>query len=136
MKHFAIILGFLTALPNQAVSDTINITVPSAVADRIDVYRLECADEGGQIELDGDEISKLWTDEGEEAYIIHAAFTCSGHGHMWCGVTGNCPTQLVVGNKVYETNRILSAPPNRISRTKDGVITYWIHEGLKFVISR
>ena len=52
------------ALSNPAVSDTINITVPSAVADRIDVYRLECADEGGQIELDGDEISvwrqRLW----------------------------------------------------------------------------
>mgnify|MGYP006145690579 CR=1 FL=1 len=50
MKHFAIILGSLMALSNPAVSDTINITVPSAVADRIDVYRLECANEGGQIE--------------------------------------------------------------------------------------
>jgi hypothetical protein len=95
MKHFAIILGSLMALSNPAVSDTINITVPSAVADRIDVYRLECANEGGQIELDGDEISKLWTDEGEEAYIIHAAFTCSGHGHMWCGTMG-CPTDFVI----------------------------------------
>jgi len=136
MKHITIILAFLMTLSNQAVSDTIDLTVPSAVANRIDVYRAECAEDGGQIELDGDELSKLWTDEGEEAYVIYAAFTCSGQGHTWCGATGNCPTQLVVGNKVYETNRILSSPPNRISRTKDGIITYWIPEGLKFVISR
>lgn len=133
MKHFAIILGSLMALSNPAVSDTINITVPSAVADRIDVYRLECADEGGQIELDGDEISKLWTDEGEEAYIIHAAFTCSGHGHMWCGTMG-CPTDFVISNKFYDANRILRAPPDRISKDDNGLVTYWTPEGIRLVI--
>ena len=56
---------------------------------------------GGELELDGDEISKLWTDEGEEAYVIHAAFTCGDLGHLWCGAMG-CPTDLVINNKFYE----------------------------------
>tara|TARA_R110000796_G_C14293101_1_gene404226 strand:+ start:346 stop:459 length:114 start_codon:yes stop_codon:yes gene_type:complete len=32
----------------------------------VDAYRAECAEEGGKLELDGDEISKLWTDEGKK----------------------------------------------------------------------
>tara|TARA_B100000497_G_scaffold92253_1_gene103044 strand:+ start:1395 stop:1628 length:234 start_codon:yes stop_codon:yes gene_type:complete len=54
----------------------ISFSVPSAVREAIDGYRAECTNEGGELELDGDEISKLWTDEGEESYVIHAAFTC------------------------------------------------------------
>tara|TARA_B100000767_G_C19434290_1_gene397290 strand:+ start:50 stop:292 length:243 start_codon:yes stop_codon:yes gene_type:complete len=72
----------MALIPTLAVADLISISVPSAVREAIDGYRVECTDEGGDLELDGDEISKLWTDEGEEAYIIHAAFTCGDLGHL------------------------------------------------------
>jgi hypothetical protein len=74
MRPLAFII--MALLPTLATADVIGISVPSAVSDAINIYRAECTDEGGELELDGDEISKLWTDEGEEAYVIHAAFTC------------------------------------------------------------
>ena len=91
---------------------------------------------GGELELDGDEISKLWTDEGEEAYVIHAAFTCGDLGHLWCGAMGHCPTDLVINNKFYSTNRILQKHPNRISIASDGTVTYWMSDGLKLMVER
>ena len=124
----------LAVLPAFVQAETITLSVPSAVAEQIDVYRAECADDGGELELDGDEVFKLWTDEGEEAYVIHAAFTCGSLGHLWCGAMGHCSTQLVVDNTLHETNKILSAAPNRISKAKDGAITYWLPNGLKLTI--
>ena len=117
------------------MADQLTINVPSAVANTIREYRAECTDEGGALELDGDEISKLWTDEGEEAYIIHAAFTCGDLGHLWCGAMG-CPTDLVINNKFYGTNRILQKHPNRISKASDGTVTYWMPDGLKLMVER
>ena len=96
MRPLAFIV--MALIPTLAVADMISISVPSAVLEAVDVYRVECADEGGELELDGDEISKLRTDEGEEAYVIHAAFTCGDLGHLWCGAMG-CPTDLVINNK-------------------------------------
>ena len=130
-------LAFITMalLPTLAGADLISVFVPSAVRDAIDVYRAECTDEGGELELDGDEISKLWTDEGEEAYIIHAAFTCGDLGHLWCGAMG-CPTDLVINNKLYSTNRILQKHPNRISKASNGAVTYWMPDGFKLMIDR
>ena len=133
MKYSVFILAAL--LPTLATADMINISVPSAVRDAIDGYRAECTDEGGELELDGDEISKLWTDEGEEAYIIHAAFTCGDLGHLWCGAMG-CPTDLVINNKFYGTNRILQKHPTRISKASDGTVTYWMPDGFKLMIER
>lgn len=124
----------LTVLPTLAVADLISISVPSVVANAVADYRADCAEHGGELELDGDEVFKLWTDEGDEAYVIHAAFTCSHLGHLWCGSAG-CPTQLVIANKLYETNRILREPPNRISHPVGEVITYWVQDGLSFKIS-
>jgi len=125
----------MALIPTLAVADMISISVPSAVREAVDVYRVECADEGGELELDGDEISKLRTDEGEEAYAIRAAFTCGDLGHLWCGAMG-CPTDLVINNKFYSTNRILQKHPNRISKASDGTVTYWMPDGFKLMIER
>ena len=134
MRHLAFTI--MALLPTLAVADMISVSVPSAVREAVDVYRDECTDEGGELELDGDEISKLWTDQGEEAYIIHAAFTCGDLGHLWCGAMGHCPTDLVINNKFYSTNRILQKHPNRISKGSDGTVTYWMPDGLKLMIDR
>ena len=134
MRNLAFII--MALLPTSAVAEMISVSVPSAVREAVDVYRDECTDEGGELELDGDEISKLWTDEGEEAYVIHAAFTCGDLGHLWCGAMGHCPTDLVINNKFYSTNRILQKHPNRISRASDGTVTYWMSDGLKLMVER
>jgi hypothetical protein len=134
MRHVALLLGII--FPDVIVADQLTINVPSAVAITIREYRAECTDEGGELELDGDEISKLWTDEGEEAYVIHAAFTCGDLGHLWCGAMGHCPTDLVINNKFYSTNRILQKHPNRISKASDGTVTYWMPDGFKLMIDR
>ena len=133
MRTLALIITAL--LPTLATADMIGISVPSAVSDAINIYRAECTDDGGELELDGDEISKLRTDEGEEAYVIHAAFTCGDLGHLWCGAMG-CPTDLVINNKFYGTNRILQKHPNRISKASDGTVTYWMPDGLKLMVER
>ena len=65
MRPLAFII--MALIPTLAVADMISVSVPSAVREAVDVYRAECTDEGGELELDGDEISKLWKDEGEEA---------------------------------------------------------------------
>ena len=130
-----ILLICVAILPAQTLADTINVSVPDAVAKAVDNYRAECTDEGGELQLDGDEISKLRTDEGEEAYVIHAAFTCGDLGHLWCGVMG-CPTDLVINNQLYGTNRILQKHPTRISKGSDGAVTYWMPDGLKLMVER
>ena len=126
----------LTFLPAIAVSGEISIVYPSAVIEAVDVYRAECAEDGGKLELDGDEIAKIWTDEGEEAYVIRAAFTCGTLGHLWCGSMGHCPTNLVINNKLYDTNRILQRDVVRISKAPDGTISYWVNGGHKLVLER
>ena len=126
----------MALLPTLSMADMISVSVPSAVSDAINIYRADCTDEGGELELDGDEISKLWTDEGEEAYVIHAAFTCGDLGHLWCGAMGHCPTDLVINNKFYSTNRILQKHPDRISIASDGTVTYWMSDGLKLMVER
>jgi hypothetical protein len=133
MRYLTFII--MALIPTLAVADMISISVPSAVREAIDGYRAECTDEGGELELDGDEISKLRTDEGEEAYIIHAAFTCGDLGHLWCGAMG-CPTDLVINNRFYSTNRILQKHPNRISMASDGTVTYWMPDGFKLMVER
>ena len=121
----------MALLPTLSIADMISVSVPSAVSDAINIYRADCAEEGGVLELDGDEISKLWTDQGEEAYVIRAAFTCGDLGHLWCGTMG-CPTQIILNDVVYETDRILQKPPNRISSNNDGSLTYWTPDWLEF----
>ena len=133
MRNLAFII--MALLPTSAVAEMISVSVPSAVREAVDVYRDECTDEGGELELDGDEISKLWTDEGEEAYVVHAMFTCGDLGHLWCGTMG-CPTQIVLNDVVYETDRILKKPPNRVSQKPDGTIIYWTPDGFEFNVRR
>ena len=133
MRPLAFIM--MALLPTLAVADMVGVSVPYAVRETVDVYRAECTNEGGELELDGDEISKLWTDEGEEAYVVHAMFTCGDLGHLWCGTMG-CPTQIVLNDVVYETDRILQKPPNRISQKLDGTITYWTPDGFEFNVQR
>ena len=129
MRHLAFTI--MALLPTLASADMVSISVPSAVREAIDGYRAECTDEGSELELDGDEIFKLRTDEGEAAYVVHAMFTCGDLGHLWCGKMG-CPTQIVLNDVVYETDRILQRPPSRISKKPDGTITYWTPDGFKF----
>ena len=124
---------FMVILPVLAQAETITMSVPSAVAEQIDVYRAQCSNDGGELELDGDEVFKVWTDEGEKAYVIYAAFTCGNSGHLWCG-SGGCSTHLLVGGKLYETSRILSHAPNRISQAEGGAITYWLPDSHEFTI--
>jgi len=69
MRHLAFVI--MALLPTLAVAEMISVSVPSAVSEAVDFYRDECTDEGGELELDGDEISKLWTDQGEEAVRRH-----------------------------------------------------------------
>ncbi|MDA9960557.1 hypothetical protein N9D19_03415 [Planktomarina temperata] len=126
----------MALLPTLSIADMISVSVPSAVSDAINIYRADCAEEGGVLELDGDEISKLWTDQGEEAYVIRAAFTCGDLGHLWCGAMDHCPTDLVINNKFYGTNRILQKHPTRISKASDGTVTYWMPDGFKLIIDR
>ena len=38
---------FMVILPVLAQAETITMSVPSAVAEQIDVYRSECANDGG-----------------------------------------------------------------------------------------
>jgi hypothetical protein len=133
MRYLTFII--MALIPTLALADMISVSVPSAVREAVDVYRAECTDEGSELELDGDEISKLRTDEGEEAYVIHAAFTCGDLGHLWCGAMG-CPTDLVINNKFYGTNRILQKHPTRISKASDGTVTYWMPDGLKLMVER
>ena len=135
LRQLIIILALFWTLTTQATSDTITFTAPTAVAKTVDNYRTECTEEGGELELDGDEISKLRTDQGEEAYVIHAMFTCGDLGHLWCGAMG-CPTQIVLNDVVYETDRILQKPPNRISQKSDGSLTYWMPDGSEFNVQR
>ena len=59
MRWLASIVMILSPLLAQA--QTITVAVPSAVADQIAVYRAQCTEEGGELELDGDEIFKIWT---------------------------------------------------------------------------
>ena len=66
MRLFLLILTGL--LPTLTVADTISITVPSAVADVVKKYRADCAEDGGELELDGDEMFRLRTVEGEQAF--------------------------------------------------------------------
>lgn len=131
----SICMALLVVLGGAAKADTISIKVPTTVTKIVENYRAECAAEGGKLELDGDEISKLWTDQGEEAYVIHAMFTCGDLGHLWCGAMG-CPTQIVLNDVVYETDRILQKPPNRISQKSDGSLTYWMPDGSEFNVQR
>ena len=126
----------MALLPTLSIADMISVSVPSAVSDAINIYRADCAEEGGVLELDGDEISKLWTDQGEEAYVIRAAFTCGDLGHLWCGAMDHCPTDLVINNRFYSTNRILQKHPNRISMASDGTVTYWMPDGFKLMVER
>ena len=133
MRPLAFII--MALLPTLAVADMIGVSVPSAVRETVDGYRAECTNEGGELELDGDEISKLWTDEGEEAYIIHAMFTCGDLGHLWCGTMG-CPTQIILNDVVYETDRILQRSPSRISSNEDGSLAYWTPDGFEFNAQR
>ena len=66
MRLFILILTGL--LPTLTVADTISITVPSAVADVVKKYRADCAEDGGELELDGDEMFRLRIEEGEQAF--------------------------------------------------------------------
>ena len=134
MRLFLLILTGL--LPTLTVADTISITVPSAVADVVKKYRADCTEDGGELELDGDEVFRLRTEEGEEAFVIRASFTCGDLGHLYCGAMGHCPTYLVVDNKSYDTNRILQGDVARISKAPDGTISYWMHDGHKLMIER
>lgn len=134
MRLFIMILTAL--IPTLTAADTISITVPSAVADVVKKYRADCAEEGGELELDGDEIFRLRTEEGELAFVIRASFSCGDLGHLYCGAMGHCPTYLVVDNKYYNTNRILQESVARISKAPDGTISYWMHDGHKLIIER
>ena len=133
MRFAALLLGCF--FPVLASADLISISVPNAVADTVNNYRAECKADGGVLELDGDEVYKLRTDEGESAYVVHAMFTCGDLGHLWCGTMG-CPTQIVLNDVVYETDRILKKPPNRVSQKPDGTIIYWTPDGFEFNVRR
>ena len=136
LKHITIILALFLSLTTQAISDMITVTVPSAVAEVVNKYRADCAEEGGELELDGDEMFRLRTDEGEEAFVIRADFTCGDLGHLYCGAMGHCPTYLVINNKFYDTKRILQGIVARISKAPDGTVNYWMHDGHKLMIER
>lgn len=115
----------------SVAAQSVSINVPNTVFEAMNRYRSRCTEHGEKLVLDGDEIVKLWTDEGEIAYVIRAAFTCGDLGHLWCGATGLCETLLVIGDELYNTNRLLSESPKRVSELQDGTIAYWLSDGVK-----
>ena len=131
MKQIYFFTTLMVTICGATRADQLNISVPTVVAKTVNNYSAECKADGGVLELDGDEVYKLRTDEGEAAYVVHAMFTCGDLGHLWCGAMG-CPTQIVLNDVVYETDRILPRPPNRISQKPDGTITYWTPDGFEF----
>ena len=48
----------------------------------------------------------------------------------------HCPIGLVINNTFYNTNKILKEHPNRISKDPDGIITYWMPNGVQLIIER
>jgi hypothetical protein len=49
MKMRWLISIVMIVLPILAQAETITMSVPSAVAEQIDVYRSECSDDGGEL---------------------------------------------------------------------------------------
>ena len=74
---FLIIPAYLFAQSEMEKVREISISAHNAVLDAVDRFRAECAKDGGNLELDGGEISKLYTDQAEIAYVVQAAFICN-----------------------------------------------------------
>jgi len=55
LKHLIVIFCGIILFSTQSYSEAVSISVPSAVSDTINMYRAECTDEGGELELDGDD---------------------------------------------------------------------------------
>lgn len=121
IKVFAFALAF--ALPRPSLAD--NITSDDLISEIIGEYEAECAKDGQSLEIDGDEVTRLTTEQGETAYVVYGEFACSEDGHIWCG-TGGCPFDIVIEGRRYSHRQLmllLDKPPEFISLGSDGSLS-------------
>lgn len=119
-------LAFVVAsiLPMQALADSHSSDV--RINEIISEYAAECAKDGQSLEIDGDEVTELTTEQGKTAYVVFGEFACSEDGHLWCGTAG-CPIDIVIDGRRYsysELMRLTKKPPDFISIDADGSLTY------------
>ena len=131
-KVFVFALAF--ALPLPSLAD--NITSDDLISEILGEYAAECAKDGQSLEIDGDEVIQLTTEQGKTAYVVYGEFACSEDGHLWCG-TGGCPFDIVIKGRRYshrQIMRLLDEPPDFISFDDEGLLTYGVR-GTEFMWS-
>jgi len=122
IRAFTVALAF--ALPLPSLAD--NITSDDLINEIISEYAAECAKDGQTLEIDGDEVTELTTEQGKTAYVVFGEFACSEDGHLWCGTAG-CPIDIVIDGRRYshrQIMRLLKEPPDFVSETESGKIIY------------
>ena len=129
-------LAFVVAssLPMQALADS--HSSDARLNEIISEYAAECARDGQSLEIDGDEVTQLTTEQGKTAYVVYGEFACSEDGHLWCG-TGGCPFDIVIKGRRYshrQIMRLLDEPPDFISVDGDGSLAYGLR-GAEFLWS-
>ena len=121
-KSFAFVVA--SSLPMQALADSQSSDV--RINEIINEYAAECAKDGQSLEIDGDEVTQLTTEQGKTAYVVYGEFACSEDGHLWCGTSG-CPFDIVIEGRRYshrQIMRLLDEPPDFISVGDDGSLAY------------
>ena len=124
MINKSCVFAIALALPLPSLGD--NITSNELINEIIEEYEAECAKDDQSIEVDGDEVTQLTTEQGKTAYVVYGEFACSEDGHLWCG-SGGCPFDIVVEGRRYSHRQImqlLDEPPDFISVDGNGAVTY------------
>lgn len=127
MINKASVFALALALPLPSIAD--DITSDDLISEIIGEYAAECAEVGQLLEIDGDEISQLTTEQGKTAYVVYGEFACSEDGHLWCG-SGGCPFDIVIEGRRYshtQIMRLLDGPPDFISVNGVGSLAYGLH---------
>ena len=124
MINKSCVFAIALALPLPSLGD--NITSNELINEIIEEYEAECAKDDQSIEVDGNEVTQLTTEQGKTAYVVYGEFACSEDGHLWCG-SGGCPFDIVIEGRRYshrQIMRLLDEPPDFISVGDDGSLAY------------
>ena len=120
----SLVFVVVSILPMQARADSHSSDV--RINEIISEYAAECAKDGQTLEIDGDEVTELTTEQGKTAYVVFGEFACSEDGHLWCGTAG-CPIDIVIDGRRYshrQIMRLLKEPPDFVSETESGKIIH------------
>ena len=134
MINKSCVFAIALAIPLPSLAD--NITSNEQINEIINEYAAECAKDGQSLEVDGDEVTQLTTEQGKTAYVVYGEFACSEGGHLWCGTVG-CPFDIVIEGRRYshrQIMRLLDEPPDFISVDGDGSLAYGLR-GAEFIWS-